>query len=334
MTAVAAFLPVGLDLAWNQRNPFFWLLDQRFAHGNAFSTLSQVGQAGGVFSLSNMVALVAQFHHVSSLNPVLAFPPYLVDILLWATVGACVILYSVSASLFRGRPTEGYILILFVLFLMFAFAYPAKRYYFFLYAAVPFAILLGGTVSKMVAKLNASGWFHGGRRIAIPLLAGLILVMSITAIGMNVAAVPTVYQSGFGDWDEMGRIMTYMKMNEQTNSSIATNLVPVFYYSNLYGISLQVVPLQTPVLYSTESPQQQILQTPIKPGYPYVWVISAASIQQLQPQFIVMSQTDFAGTTLAFRQYVQSHYYQPLGTKLVLLFERDGVYADSQLGGS
>jgi hypothetical protein len=155
----------------------------------------------------------------------------------------------------------------------------------------------------------------------MPYLAYGVIALTVVGVATNALAVPVMYQNGFGDWDEIAPIVTYINNNHLPNAYVATSLLEFGYYIELDQVNVSLAYMIQPSSYYTTAPINQTLLTPYKGVYPILWVISPASIEQLHPQFIAMPAADYQISTAAFQQWVSQRYYQPLNTKLFLLFE-------------
>jgi hypothetical protein len=253
--------------------------------------------------------------HVSSLDPFQVFPLLTLSIPVWAALVFIVVSAYVIAFLLRKNLADGLLLILFLGLLAFAFSYPGKRVYFSLYPSLVFLIMLGRVAQFCVETVRARR-FGFGQYAAIAVVA-----LTVTALAINSFAVPATYQSGFGDYDEMTQIMGYIGTNHASNSYVATTLAEIGYYVRLNNINVSLAYMKEPVAYNSEPPINQSLQTRVRGIYPIYWVISTASVQKLRPQFIVIPRIDYLTTSTTFRRFIAERYYEPLSTKLILVFQ-------------
>jgi hypothetical protein len=161
---------------------------------------------------------------------------------------------------------------------------------------------------------------HVGRE-TYRILAFLFIFLTVSGVALNAVSVPDMYTNGFGDWDEVYPIMTYIAHNSGNNTLVATDLAEFGFYIEELGINASVTNLKQPAALYQEPISNYTMLTPVRGVYPIYWVISPAAIEKENPQFIVMAKSDFTGTTEAFQLFVNQNYYQPLDTKLILLFQ-------------
>ncbi len=311
--AAATVLPVLLALAAANANPFYYDLVYRFQQGHLGQAAASV--ASGSIFLTGFTRFSQTFFHVSSTSPFQVFSPLPFSIVAWAGIVAVVIIALLFSFLSRRNKADGLLFVLFFLLLAFAFTYPDRRVYFSLYPAVVFLVMMGHVAQKGAKHARSDS------RAIVKYGSVAVMALIVTGVALNAAATPSVYQKGFGDWDEMTRIMTYVNINHSNNSYLATTLAEIGYYVRLDNINVSLVYMKQAAFYSAEPPLNQSLQTPVKGIYPIFWVISPASIEKLSPQFIVMPNDDYQTTTTSFRAFIAQRYYQPLDTKLILIFQ-------------
>jgi len=259
--------------------------------------------------------------HVSSINPAQVFPLVGLNASVWLLLAGLVLVYFGLSFLFRRRLQDGFLLIIFISFSVFFVAYPSRQSYFALYPLMAFVVMFGGFVSRAFNSMLRT------RKPLLRVICIIILGLYVTAQANNIAAASATYSSGFGDWDEMKSIMSYINRNHEPGAFVVTPNDLTFYYASKYGIDVQVVPMVEPAPYYSEPPNQKILDAPLKPGLgyrPIIWVISASTIESLNPHFIVISRDNYERTDSAFRQFVNERYRQPLSTTFILLFEMRG----------
>ncbi len=322
--AFLCFVPVLLALALSNVNPFYYDLVYRFQLHHFTTSLASVG-SGAVF-LTGFRNFVQVFFHVSSTIPFQVFPAVVIDIPIWTLLVASVIGFFLLSFLFRRNPREGLLFLLFVAFLAFAFTYPARRTYFSLYPSLILLIMLGGLVQLAADRLKSKGSL--GR--PEPYMAAFLISLTVGGIFLNATAVPVTYKSGFGDWDEMTHIMTYVGSSRSNNTFVATDMIEVAYYIVKSNLNVTIVYMKQPQSYYTEPPANSTLQTPLSGSFPILWVISPAVIVKTNPEFVIMPNVDYQGTTQAFQQFITQRYFQPLSTSHVLLFQlRLGNFSSS-----
>jgi 4-amino-4-deoxy-L-arabinose transferase-like glycosyltransferase len=311
--AFLCFLPVLLDLAVNNVNPFYWDLVYRFQIAKSNSFAGQV--ASGRLITVGFTHFVQLLFHVSSTVPFQVFPLLWVDIPIWTVLVGMVGAFFLLAFLARKSPSDGLLFLLFIALLAFAFLYPDRRTYFLIYPAVIFFVMLG-----RVAQLSADRFF-GGRNRVVAAAAVIVLAMTVTGLAVNSTAVPAMYQGGFGDWDEIQPIVNYIAANHSPNSYVATSRLEVGVYLALDNVNVSLAYMRQPANYYSQPVLNQTLMTPYIGIYPTFWVISSAVIEKTHPQFIVISQQDYLTLTAEFQRFIAQRYYQPLSTSLVYLFQ-------------
>ncbi|MCL4519341.1 MAG: glycosyltransferase family 39 protein [Thaumarchaeota archaeon] len=313
-TSVLAFVPVLLDLAWNNANPFYYDLVARFQQSNV-NVLATSIKSGQFFALGFQRFVQVQFH-VSSTNPYGAFALMPFQVIAWTAVVGVVLIFFVFSFLKRNLP-DGLLLILFVALLLFAFEYPGKRVYFSLYPSLVFMIMVGRVGQFLVQTMSKERF----RSVIIQFASVSVISLMVIALALNMAAVPVVYQNGFGDWDEIIPITNYITINHGPKTSVATDLAGLVYYIEQYQVNVQLISMKQPAYYYSEPPINQTLMVPVKGDYPFYYVLSTTQIEKEQPQYIILPSLDYKSTTTAFHAFIRERYYQPLPTKLILLFQ-------------
>jgi len=317
--SILVFAPVLLDLGVNNANPFYFDLVQRFQQSNV-NVLATSIRSGQFFVLGFERFVQVQFH-VSSTNPFGVFVLFPFQTIAWTAIVTIVLIFFIFSFLKRSVP-DGLLLILFAGFLAFAFEYPGKRVYFSLYPSLVFMIMLGRVGQFAFDAINKISF----RGKIIPVIAVGIISLTFMGLAINIAATPVVYQNGFGDWDEIIQITNYISLNHVTNSSVATDLVVLTYYLQVDQVNVRLISMRQPEEYFSEPAINQTLQVPEKGQYPLYYVLSTTQIEKQQPQFIILPSLDYKSTTTEFHLFIDERYYQPLNTKLILLFEiRPGI---------
>ena len=320
--AFLCFTPVLVDLAINNVNPFYWDLYYRFQIAQSNSFVGSV--ASGALLSNGFTHFVDLLFHVSSTIPFQVFPLLVVDIPLWSVLVVVVGAFFAVSFFLRWRPADGLLLILFVALLGFAFLYPDRRTYFLLYPALIFFVMLG--------RVGDWGIRYSRRRDrkVLALVAAAVLALTVTGIAINATAVPQMYQSGFGDWDEITPIVQYVAIHHNPVSYLATTRLQVAVYLAMDNVNVTVLDMRGPSNYASQSVLNQTLQTPYIGVYPTFWVISSASVEKMHPQFVVIPQSDWVTLTTEFQRFITANYFQPMSTNLVLLFQiRPGAFASA-----
>ena len=312
---VAVLIPVLAALAAANVDPFYYDLVERFQVNKITAVAGQL--RSGVFFIAGYERFIQAFIHISSTNPFGVYPPISIEIPIWTILVSVVLLFFLGSFLMRRNPADGLLFILLLAFLGFALTYPAKRNYFALYPSLMFFIMMGRVTQLAVDYFRSREGKEEGYRIA----ALLMVFLTVSAVALNALSVPDMYQNGFGDWDEIYPIMTYIGQNSGNNTLVATTLAEFGFYIDLLGINASVTSLKQASALYQEPIANYTTMTPVKGEYPIYWVISPAAIEKENPQFIVMPKDDYVSTTAAFQQYVNQNYYQPLNTKLILLFQ-------------
>jgi hypothetical protein len=271
----------------------------------------------GAFFVAGYERFVQAFIHISSTNPFGVYPPISIEIPLWTILVSVVLLFYLASFVLRRNPADGLLFLLLLGFLGFALTYPAKRNYFALYPSIMFFIMLGGVSQLSFDFIRVR---RGGKE-TYRILAFCFIFLTVSSVALNALSVPDMYKNGFGDWDEIYPIMTYIGQNSGNNTMVATTLAEFGFYIDLLGINASVTSLKQPAALYQEPVSNYTLLTPVKGQYPIFWVISPAAIEKENPQFIVMPKSDYVSTTPAFQQFINQNYYQPLSTKLILLFQ-------------
>ncbi len=313
--ALLVLLPVVADLAINGANPLYFDLQYRFQLDKVQSLASQI-TSGAAFG-SGFIRFVQVFFHVSSTNPYGVFPALVLDIPIWTTLVLVGMIFFGVSLLLRRNLADGLLAIVFALFLAFAFTYPGKRSYFALYPSILFFVMLGRIAQLALEHIDRP---HEDRQLR-RLLAVSFVALTIGGVAINAMSVPVMYTNGFGDWDEMFPIMNYISLHSGNNTYVATTLAEIGFYVKQEGINATLLGLKQRASLYSEPVANQTLLTPASGEYPIYWVVSPTVIEKAQPQFIVMPRDDFLATTPAFQQFITNGYYQPLDTKLILLFQ-------------
>lgn len=310
--AFLCFLPVLLDLAVNNVNPFYWDLVYRFQISQSSAFTGSVA-SGSLLSLG-FTHFVQLLFHVSSIDPFQVFPLLTLDVPIWTALVVMVGAFYTLAFFLRRSKADGLILILFLFLLAFAFTYPDKRNYFLIYPAVLYFVMLG-----RVGQLAFDGARRRGR--FVPAASLLVMGILLTGMAINTAAVPQMYQSGFGDWDEIAPIVSYIAANHSPNSYVATTRLEVGVYLALDNVNVTLAYMREPANYNSLPVLNQTLMTPYIGIYPTFWVISSSVIEKTHPQFIVIPILDYRSLTAEFQRFIAMNYYQPLSTHLVFLYQ-------------
>ena len=315
VTGFAAFIPVAAAFAAVGVNPFYYDLVQRFQISNVRATVEAI-RSGHIF-LAGFTNFMQVFVHVSATNAFGAFPLEFEYIALWVVVVIAVLGFFLVSFLLRKSLADAFLLILLVGFLLFAFAYPDKKTYFALYPSL-FLMVMMGRMGQLAFE-HIARYRH--KKSIVPYLSAIVIVLILSVLTISILTVPTFYQNGFGSYDEIAPILSYVGANHGNNSYLAVGELEVGYYAILNHLNVSVIYIVTTLQYYSEPALNQSLQTPLKGTYPWYTVFTTTQIEQLQPQFIVMTGLDFRSTSLPFQQFITARYYQPLNTKLVLLFQ-------------
>jgi 4-amino-4-deoxy-L-arabinose transferase-like glycosyltransferase len=310
-----AFVPVMLDLAVNNVNPFYFDLVGRFQLHSSTSVVKSIGATGGIVYIG-FRNFIQTFFRFSSGNIFSTYPPSIVDIPVWIVLALFVFAFFVGVFFLRRYPREGLLLILFLGFLGFAFSYPGKRTYFTLYPQLIFVIMLAGLVQLCADRIRS-----GEKRSWMRLLAAGIILLTVSGIAINALGVPTSTRPGFGDWDEITPVMAYINANHGTNTSVAISLSLVGYYILRDNINVSIAWMVQEQFYYSESPTNQSMQSVLEGVYPLYKVISLAIVEKTHPQYVVIPAVYYTVTPSAFQAYMTANYYQPLYTTKILLFE-------------
>jgi 4-amino-4-deoxy-L-arabinose transferase-like glycosyltransferase len=309
------FLPVLLDLAANNVNPFYFDLVGRFQLHQTTTVTSGLTASGGIVYIG-FRNFVQTFFRFSSGDIFSSYPPSLVDIPVWIAVSIFVFAFFVGSFFLRRTPREGFLLILFIAFLGFAFSYPGKRTYFTLYPVLIFIVMLGGLAQICAERVKID------RRLNVKtLLAASLIALTVTGTAINAFGVPASQKVGFGDWDDVTPIMTYINANHATNSSVAVSLSLIAYYILKDNVNVSIEWMQQQQYYYSESAANQSMQSPIEGTYPLYTVISLSVVERTQPQFVVIPAVYYNVTPGPFQQYMATHYYEPLDTRHIFLFQ-------------
>lgn len=316
VTGVSVFIPVLADFAAAGVNPFYYDLVQRFQLSSVRAAAVEAIRSGHVF-FAGFTNFMQVFVHVSATNAYGAFPLELENIALWIVVVISVLCFFLVSFFRRKSLADAFLLILLVGFLMFAFAYPDKKTYFALYPSL-FLMIMMGRLGQLAFE-TITNYRH--KKSIVPYLSAIVIVLIMSVLTISILTVPTFYQNGFGSYDEIAPIMSYVGANHGNNSYLAVAELEVGYYAELNHLNVSVVYIASTLRYYSEPALNQSLQTPLKGSYPWYTVFTTSQIEELQPQFIVMTGIDFRSTSVPFQQFVTARYYQPLNTKLVLLFQ-------------
>ncbi len=314
-TSALIFTPVIVDLALNNVNPFYYDLVGRFQQTNV-NVLATSVRSGQLILLGFEHFVQVQFK-LSSTNPYGVFVFYPFQDLAWLGVVLIVFVYFLYSFFLRRSMPDALLAILFVGLLAFAFEYPGKRVYFTLYPSMVFMVMVGRVGQLAFDKMSR---IRIGTKY-IPIISVVVISLTLMALVTNMAAVPVVYQNGFGDWDEIVPITNYISTHVQANSSVATDLAVLVFLIELQHINVQLISMTLPEEYYTEPPINQTLMVPETGQYPLYYVLSTTLVEKEQPQFIILPSLDYSSTTTNFQAFINERYYQPLDTKLILLFE-------------
>jgi 4-amino-4-deoxy-L-arabinose transferase-like glycosyltransferase len=310
-----AFLPVLVDLAINNVNPFYFDLVGRFQlHHNA-SVTSGLTATGGIVYIG-FRNFVQTFFRFSSGNILSSYPPSLLDIPVWIGISLFVFAFFVGAFFLRRTPREGFLLILFIAFLGFAFSYPGKRTYFTLYPVLIFIVMMGG-LAQLCADHVQIDWKPNVKTV----LAALFIALTISGCVINAFGAPASQKLGFGDWDDITPVLAYINANHGANTSVAVSLSLIAYYIVQDNLNVSIAWMVQQQYYYSESPANQSLQSPIEGTYPLYTVISLSIVERIHPQFVIIPQVYYSVTPGPFQQYMTTHYYEPLDTKHIFLFQ-------------
>jgi len=315
-TGLGIFVPVLVALGVNNINPFYFDLVYRFQLHQVNALAVQV-RSGQIF-LVGFRNFVQVFFHVSSSNPYGVFPLLAYDIPIWTVLVVFVLGFYVVSFFRRKSLPDGLLLILFIAFLIFAFAYPGKRTYFSLYPSLILFVMLGRTFQVGTDAIRK----YMGKKSLIPYASIILLSLIFLGIAFSALAVPSTYKSGFGDWDEITNVLDYVHNYQGNNVYVGTTLGEIGYYIALDNLNVSITYLKQAQAYYSESPINQSLQTPTKGVFPIYYVISTAAIEKMQPEFLIMPKTDYVSTSVAFHIFVEERYYQPLSTAHILLFQK------------
>ena len=325
------FVPVVLDLALNNVNPFYFDLVGRFQlHQAGSSSIAKGLSAGGGIAYIGFRNFIQTFFRFSSGNIFSTYPPSLLDIPVWVAASIFVFAYFVASFLLRRQPRDGLLLIVFVAFLGFAFSYPGKRTYFTLYPMLIFVVMLGGLVEMCVERVRRDGRLikFDGKLNVKTLLAACLIALTVTGTVINAFGIPSTQKIGFGDWDDLTPIVAYINANHGPNSSVAISLNLVGYYIVKDNVNVSLAWMLQQQYYYSESAQNQSMQSVLEGTYPSYKVISLAIVERTHPQFVVIPAVYYNVAPGPFQQYMTAHYYEPLDTKEIFLFQvRPGPWA-------
>lgn len=324
---ILAFLPVVVDLALNNVNPFYFDLVGRFQLHTSTSFVKAVGASGGAIGGIVYIGFrnfVQTFFRFSSGDVFSTYPPSLLDVPVWVAVSVFVFAFFVGSFIMRRQPREGLLLILFTAFLGFAFTYPGKRNYFMLYPMLVFIVMLGGLAQICAERLWDGGrlkLWRGGKLDVRAVLAACLIALTITGTVINAFGVPASQKVGFGDWDEITPVVAYISANHGANASVAISLSLIGYYLVKDGVNVSIAWMQQEQRYHSESATNQSLQLILEGTYPMYKVISLSIVERTHPQFVVIPTVYYDLAPATFQQYLTSNYYEPLDTRHILLFQ-------------
>ncbi len=317
-----AFLPVMADLAVHNVNPFYFDLVGRFQLHQSTSVVKGLTDTGGIVYIG-FRNFIQTFFRFSSGDIFSSYPPSLLDIPVWIAASIFVFAFFVASFFLRRNPREGLLLIVFVAFLGFAFSYPGKRTYFTLYPMLIFVVMLAGLVQICADSVRTDGKFMkaNGRLNVKTLLAACLITLTVTGTVINAFGLPATQKVGFGDWDDVTPIMAYINANHGTNTSVAISLSLIGYYILRDNVNVSLAWMVQEQFYYSESPENQSMQSPLEGNYPLYKVISLSIVERTHPQFVVIPAVYYNVTPGPFQQYMTAHYYEPLDTKHVFLFQ-------------
>jgi len=310
-----AFLPVMVDLAVNNVNPFYFDLVGRFQLHQGTSITKGLSVTGGIVYIG-FRNFIQTFFRFSSGNIFTSYPPSLLDIPVWVAASIFVFAFFVWSFLFRRTPREGFLLIVFTAFLGFALSYPGKRTYFTLYPMLIFIVMLGGLVQLSAERVRID-WKPNVKTI----LAACLIALTVTGTVINAFGVPASTKTGFGDWDDITPIMAYINANHVTNGSVAISLSLIGYYILRDNVNVSIAWMLQEQYYYRESAQNQSMQSPLEGTYPLFRVISLSIVERTHPQFVVIPAVYYNVTPGPFQQYMTANYYEPLNLQHIYLFE-------------
>ncbi|HEV2389263.1 MAG TPA: glycosyltransferase family 39 protein [Nitrososphaerales archaeon] len=309
------FVPVLADLYVNNANPFYFDLVGRFQLHHSSPVVNGLSAGGGIIYIG-FRNFVQTFFRFSSGNILATYPPSLIDIPIWIAISIFVFAFFVGSFFLRRNPREGFLLILFVAFLGFAFSYPGKRTYFTLYPELIFIVMLGG-----LAQLCANRVKVNSRPNLRTILAACFIALTVSGCVINAFGLPASQKVGFGDWDDVTPILAYINANHGANASVAVSLSLIAYYIVKDNLSVSIEWMLQQQYYYSESAANQSLQSPIEGNYPLYTVISLSVVERTNPQFVIIPAVYYTVTPGPFQEYMTAHYYQPLDTKHVFLFQ-------------
>ncbi len=324
---IIVFLPVVVDLAINNVNPFYFDLVGRFQLHTTTSFAKEVSASGGLIGGLVYIGFrnfIQTFFRFSSGDVFSAYPPSLLDAPVWVAVSIFVFAFFVGSFFIRKQPREGLLLILFSAFLAFAFTYPGKRNYFMLYPMLVFIIMLGGLAqicTKQLLNGEKPGLPSGGRLNGRRLLAACVIALTITGTVINAFGVPASQKTGFGDWDEITPVVAYIDANHGANASVAISLSLIGYYIVREGVNVSIAWMLQQQYYHSEPAANQSMQIVLEGTYPMYQVISLSIVERTHPQFVVIPAVYYNLAPATFQQYLASNYYEPLNTRHILLFQ-------------
>jgi 4-amino-4-deoxy-L-arabinose transferase-like glycosyltransferase len=310
-----AFMPVLVDLAVNNVNPFYFDLVGRFQLHQTASVVSRLTASGGIIYIG-FRNFIQTFFRFSSGNVFASYPPTVLDIPLWVGASIFVFAFFVGSFFLRRNPREGLLLILFVAFLGFAFSYPGKRTYFTLYPMLIFIVMLGGLVQISAERVRIDRKLH-----VKTLLAACLIVLTATGVVVNAFGTPATQKVGFGDWDEVTPVMSYINANHGPNSSVAISLSLIGFYILKDNLNVSIAWMVQEQYYYSESAQNQSMQSPLEGTYPLYKVISLSIVERTHPQFVVIPAVYYKVTPAAFQQYMTANYFEPIYTQHIFLFQ-------------
>lgn len=311
--AVIMFIPILVDLAANNANPFYYDLVYRFQLRSGGP--GGGGAASGQLILALFSRFSSLFFRVPSSNPAQNLTLLGLAVPLWSSVVVLGILFFGVSLLLRRRKADGLLFLLFVLLLGFALTYPDNKAYFYLYPSVVFLVMMGGLFEAASARIG------GQRRRWVTYASLLVIGLIVGSVALNVATTQLTYQQGFGDYDEITPIMNYIKANPMPNDSMATSSIEIAVYAAVDRAGVSVFYMRQATSLYTQPPALYNLQSIVSGTYPIYWVISPEVVIRTQPEYVVMPNIDYQSTTANFKQFLSQYYFQPLNTRLILIFQ-------------
>ena len=275
------FLPVLLDLAVNNVNPFYFDLVGRFQLHQTTTVTSGLAAGGGIIFIG-FRNFVQTFFRFSSGDIFSSYPPSLLDSSVWIVVAIFVFAFFVGSFFLRRTPRR-------------VLADPVHR--------IPWLrVLLPGEEDLLHAlpgphlhcdagRIDADLLRKGEDRLEAQreaILAASLIALTVTGTVINAFGVPASQKDGFGDWDDVTPIMAYINANHETNSSVAVSLSLIAYYILKDNVNVSIEWMQQQQYYYSESAANQSMQSPIEGTYPLYTVISLSVVERTSPQFVVI----------------------------------------------